>query len=38
MKRPGNGISPMDVDNVIGTTLAVTLEADTLLSWDHLEK
>jgi len=38
MKRPGSGISPMEIDNVIGRTLSVTLEADTLLSWDHLKK
>lgn len=38
MKRPGSGISPMEIDNVIGRTLTETLEADTLLSWDHLKK
>jgi N,N'-diacetyllegionaminate synthase len=38
MKRPGNGISPMDIDKVIGKILAVTLEADSLLSWEHLRK
>jgi N,N'-diacetyllegionaminate synthase len=38
MKRPGNGISPMNIDQVIGETLAVTLGADTMLSWDHLRK
>lgn len=38
MKRPGSGISPMEINKVIGKTLAVTLEADTLLLWDHLEK
>lgn len=38
MKRPGYGISPMEIDKVIGETLAVTLEADTMLSWDHLRK
>ena len=38
MKRPGSGISPMEIDNVIGRTLTVTLEADTLLAWDHLKK
>jgi N,N'-diacetyllegionaminate synthase len=32
MKRPGDGISPMDIDQVIGKTLAVTLEADTIPS------
>lgn len=38
MKRPGCGISPMKIDSVIGCTLTVTLEADTLLTWDHLKK
>ncbi|HQG76619.1 MAG TPA: N-acetylneuraminate synthase [Bacteroidales bacterium] len=38
MKRPGSGISPMDIDKIIGRTLAVTLDGDTLLSWDHLVK
>jgi N-acetylneuraminate synthase len=38
MKRPGYGISPMEIDKVIGETLAITLDADTMLSWDHLRK
>ena len=38
MKRPGYGISPMEIDKVIGKTITVTLEADTMLSWDHLRK
>lgn len=37
MKRPGTGISPMEIDKVIGRILTVTLEADTLLSWNHLQ-
>lgn len=37
MKRPGNGISPMDIDEVIGKTLIVDLAIDTLLLWEHLE-
>lgn len=36
MKRPGTGISPMEIEKVIGKTLAFSLEADTLLLWDHL--
>jgi hypothetical protein len=28
----------MNIDQVIGETLAVTLGADTMLSWDHLRK
>jgi len=38
MKRPGTGISPMDIDKVIGKVLAKTIEADNLLTWDHLIK
>lgn len=37
MKRPGTGISPMEISNVIGRTLTMTLEADSMLSWDQLQ-
>lgn len=37
MKRPGTGISPMDIDSVIGRTLLITLDADTLIKWEHLQ-
>ena len=37
MKRPGNGLSPMDIDKVVGKKLAITLEADTMLSWENLK-
>ena len=37
MKRPGTGISPMDIEKVIGKVLAKTIEADTLITWDHLQ-
>jgi len=37
MKRPGSGISPMEIEKVIGKTVNQTLEADTQLSWEHLE-
>lgn len=36
MKRPGDGISPMEVDNVIGKTLTVDLNKDSKLEWKHL--
>ncbi len=36
MKRPGNGISPMDVEKVIGKILKETLDEDTRLLWEHL--
>ena len=34
MKRPGTGISPMDMDRVVGKYLASAFPADHLLSWD----
>lgn len=37
MKRPGIGISPMDIDDVIGKTLLVDLGIDSLLLWEHLK-
>lgn len=37
MKRPGTGISPMDIDKVIGKELAITLDAETLLLWENLK-
>ncbi len=36
MMRPGDGISPMQVDEVIGKTLAGKVEENTKLSKDHL--
>lgn len=36
MKRPGNGISPMLMDAIIGRKLNIKLEADTQLQMDHL--
>jgi N,N'-diacetyllegionaminate synthase len=36
MLRPGDGISPMDIDHVLGRTLNQTLEAGTKLLWTHL--
>ena len=36
MKRPGNGISPMDMDFVIGRKLSLDLAADSLLKYGHL--
>jgi N,N'-diacetyllegionaminate synthase len=35
MKRPGSGISPMDVDNVVGKKLKLALPADTMLQHQH---
>jgi sialic acid synthase SpsE len=37
MKRPGSGISPKDLDRVIGRTLTRDVGDDTILSWDDFE-
>jgi sialic acid synthase SpsE len=37
IKRPGTGLSPADLDRVLGRRLARALEADTLLDWAWLE-
>ncbi|NTW26585.1 MAG: N-acetylneuraminate synthase, partial [Lentimicrobium sp.] len=36
MKRPGNGISPMMMEQLIGKRLNKNLEKDTLLTWEDL--
>lgn len=36
MKRPGNGITPMDLDFVLGRKLKEPLSADTMLEYKHL--
>lgn len=38
MKRPGDGISPMDIDAVIGRVINRDLTADDKLLWEHLEQ
>jgi N,N'-diacetyllegionaminate synthase len=37
MKRPGDGISPMLMDQVVGRALMTSLRAETKLLWDHLK-
>ncbi len=37
-KRPGTGISPKDIDLVVGKRAAVTIEKDALLEWGFLCK
>lgn len=37
MKRPGDGISPMEIDSVIGKTTTKNLTEDTKLEWKHLK-
>jgi len=36
MKRPGDGISPMDMQLVVGRTLAADLPAETKIEYSHL--
>lgn len=36
MKRPGNGISPMDISVIIGKKLSSDLSSGTMLIWDHI--
>lgn len=36
MKRPGTGISPMEIDQVIGKKLKSGLDQDTMISWENL--
>lgn len=36
MKRPGDGISPMDIDGVVGRVTNKELKEDTKLSWSDL--
>jgi N,N'-diacetyllegionaminate synthase len=38
MLRPGDGISPMDIDNIIGKILSINLEKGTMLKWEHFQK
>jgi N-acetylneuraminate synthase/N,N'-diacetyllegionaminate synthase len=36
LKRPGNGIPPALVDDLIGRTVVVDVPADTQVSWQHV--
>ena len=36
VKRPGTGIAPRDFDQVIGRVVRSDMEADAVLTWDHL--
>jgi N,N'-diacetyllegionaminate synthase len=38
MKRPADGISPMDIDEVIGKKCIMDMEEDTKLTWECLQK
>jgi N,N'-diacetyllegionaminate synthase len=35
--RPGHGIAPSELENIVGKKLKRNLPADTTLLWDHLE-
>lgn len=37
MKRPGTGISPMKLDDIIGKKLTVELPEDVMIEWNHIE-
>ncbi len=36
MRRPGDGISPMEIDCVLGKKILIDLEEDTKLSWEEI--
>ena len=36
-KRPATGISPADIDDVIGRRTRLAIAADTVIEWQHLE-
>lgn len=36
MRRPGDGISPMEIDCVLGKKILIDLEEDTKLSWEQI--
>ena len=37
MKRPGNGISPMEIDAFLGKKLIVSVQEDQMLTWEDIE-
>jgi len=37
MKRPGNGISPMELENVLSKKLKIDVLADSIVKWEDLE-
>jgi N,N'-diacetyllegionaminate synthase len=38
IKRPGTGISPKKMQDLVGKTAKATIEADTVIMWDMLEE
>ena len=37
LKKPGGGISPGEIDVVVGAIAVTDIESDTLLRWDQVE-
>lgn len=37
MKRPGSGISPMDVDEVVGKCVKKSMSSDCILRWEDIQ-
>jgi sialic acid synthase SpsE len=37
-KRPGTGISPMEIDRIVGRRAVRAIPADTTLTWDDIER
>jgi len=37
MKRPGDGISPMELEKIIGKKIKIALSAETKLTWEHIQ-
>ncbi|MDA9986656.1 N-acetylneuraminate synthase [Crocinitomicaceae bacterium] len=37
IKRPGDGINPMQIDEVVGKKIKIDLQADSKLKWEDLE-
>ena len=38
IKRPGTGISPKKMQNLVGKRAKANIEADTLITWDMLDE
>lgn len=36
-KRPGNGISPLEISNLLGKTLKIDIQEDTILKYEMIE-
>ena len=37
IKRPGTGISPKEINNIVGMVAVKDLDAGTVLKWEDLE-